>query len=685
MKLRLLLILVVLLALPVGLIAMLREVKSKMDSTAHPKVIVIGFDGFDPRLCTRLMDAGEMPNLARLRAAGGFKPLGTTIPPQSPVAWSSFITGLDPGGHGIFDFIHRDPNEPFEKSLYYSAALTHPGKGAWEVGEHRIPLTFWPFNDEAPHTELRRRGTPFWDHLDAAGIPHWMYCIPANYPPSASQHGYQRSLSGMGVVDLLGSYGTYQYFSRRLVRERDGEGGISRRLRFKDDLATATLRGPENAFLKQATPVEIPFTVHRDKAQRAARIDIQGKTILLKEGEWSDWQQLAFSLSMPPFLPDESISGIVRFFLMETEPDFKLYVTPINIDPSDPGAFQISEPASFVQDMARELGLFYTSGFQEDYNALKQGTFTDAQYLQQANLVLEQRFQMLDYALAHYTSGLLYFYFSSTDLQAHMFWWDSDQPHPTRSPEDARTYMTVIEDLYRRMDQLMGDILARYGDDATVVLISDHGFANFRREFNLDTWLRDNGYIQPPDCVTLSPMPGEVSVDWSRTRAYGIGINSLYVNLAGREPAGCVPAAEKDALLEELRTKLLAVRDPADGAPVIKEVYRADEVYHGPYVKDAPDLILGYHRDYRGSWSGTLGRMDEEVIQDNHNAWSADHCIAADEVPGVVFSNKAIRHPNPALIDLAPTILTACGVKPPAGLPGRDIFAPPAAGERAKE
>jgi len=620
------------------------------------------------------MDQGGLPHLSRLRQVGGYRPLGTSIPPQSPVAWANFITGADAGVHGIFDFIHRDPKK--QCMPYFAMSQTVEAEQGWEVGEHRIPLTFWPFNHRPAETLLRRAGVPFWDYLDAAGIPAWVYDIPSNYPPSPSEHGHQFCLSGMGTPDLLGTQGTYQWFSSRRRRVKNEGGGMRKPLRFKNDTATATLTGPRNTLLKKPVDAEVEFQVHRHPREPLARIELQGRTIILKEGEWSDWQKVAFPLEMPAFLPNDEVAGICRFYLQEVRPHFRLYVSPINVDPSDP-AQRVSEPAEFVTKISDELGLFYTTGFQEDHKARRHNVFTDEEYLEQANYVLAERMNLLGYALEHYQDGLLFFYFSSTDLQAHMFWWDSDEKHPIRSPDDAKKYYGVLAELYGKMDAVVGDVLKRYGDKATILVMSDHGFCNFRRQFHLNTWLRDNGYLGPPDCETLLYDPGrphKVLVDWTRTRAYGLGINSLYLNLRGRERDGIVDPAERDVLLEELRAKLLAVRDPLDGQPAISEVHRGDQAYAGPLVHRAPDLIIGYRRGYRSSWDTALGGIAAEVFSDNKEAWSADHCMATGELPGVVFSNRPILHEQPALIDLAPTILEEFGLTPPRTMVGRSLF-----------
>lgn len=641
-------------------------------SGRHPRVVVIGFDGMDPRLCERLMDEGRMPHLAKLRAAGGFRPLGTSTPPQSPVAWSDFITGAGPGVHGIFDFIHRDPKQQY--SPKYSAAETVHGDAGWEIGNHQLPLNFWPFNHAPTETRLTRHGNPFWNHLDARGIPIRIYDIPSNYPPSESHHGHMCCLSGMGVPDLMGGYGTYQYFTSDTLRPSDDEGGRRRAIFFKDGVARIKIAGPENTMLKRPARAEVEVEIRRHETRPEIRIDWQGKTALLREGEWSDWCRLDFELEMPAFLPNAHVSGICRFYVQQVRPEFKLYVTPINIDPSDPGEAKISEPPDFVTRISDELGLFYTAGFQEDHKARSNRVFDDGEYLAQARYVLKERRTLLDYALRHFNDGLLFFYFSSTDLQAHIFWWDSDDPHPVRTPEQARAGHKIIEELYVEMDQLIGEVQTRIGD-ATLIIMSDHGFANFRRQFNLNTWLRDNGYIEPPTCRGLGDPGRGRPVDWSRTRAYGLGLNGLYLNLKGRERDGIVDPSQRTALLDEITAKLLAVRDPKNGRSVIARVDRSDDVYPGPHQADAPDLIIGYHRDYRASWGTMIGQMTDEVLSDNDSAWSGDHCMAPDQVPGVLFSNRPLAAESPALIDVAPSILTLFGVEVPGEMTGRSFFA----------
>ncbi len=440
-------------------------------------------------------------------------------------------------------------------------------------------------------------------------------------------------------------------------------------LSFENETATVKLIGPLNSFLIKQKPTTIEFIIHRDKDAKTAMIKIQKHNILLKEKQWSRWLNLDFQLSTPALLPDKHISGICRFYLQEISPNFRLYVTPINSNPSD-SVLQITEPPNFINEISSRLGLFYTTGFQEEHKALSNKVFSDEEFIHQTGMVLQERINLLEYAMEHYDEELLFFYFSSTDLQAHMLWWDSDEKHPVRSTIQAQKCFDHLKKIYQKMDSVIGNICKRFGDQATILVMSDHGFANFKRQFNLNTWLRDNGYLQPGDCTSILK-----DVDWSRTKAYGLGINGLYLNMKGRERDGIVePGKQKEDLINELVTKLETVRD-TNGKRVIRKVHRADQAYAGSNTALAPDLVVGYFRGYRASWATCLGNITNEVLLDNDSAWSADHCGDVSELPGVIFSNKPIIADSPMLVDLAPTILTEFGLKVPSSMEGKCIFA----------
>jgi predicted AlkP superfamily phosphohydrolase/phosphomutase len=633
--------------------------------SSTPRVIIIGVDGMDPRLSLRMMDAGELPHLAGLRKQGGFRPLRTSIPPQSPVAWSSFINGAGPGSHGIFDFIHRHPEG--QRTPFFSGAETLPGDGFWTIGEHRVQVPMWPVSHKPPATVLRRQGVPFWDYLDERGITSTFYDLPCDYPASESKHGHHCCLSGMGTPDMLGTYGTYQYFSEDGPRKTTDEGGGKRsRLTFEQETAKAGIIGPMNDSLKSPQPAVVELLVHRDRKANAAVLELPDRKLLLRAGQWSPWIKLEFHMSAPLHMPDSKVSGICRFYVQEVAPNFRLYVSPINIDPSNP-AVRISAPADFAKQISSDIGLFATTGFQEDHKARSNGIFNDDEFIAQAQSVLDERLRLLDHAMSHYDDGVLFFYFSSTDLQAHMLWWDSDKKHPTKTAEQCQRGFAHVRDLYRKLDSVVGEILARYGSQATIYMMSDHGFANFGRQFALNAWLRDQGYLGPRDATSVRS-----DVDWKQTRAYGLGINGLYLNLREREHEGIVAPDEREALLRELVARLEAVQD-VDGSRVIGRVYRADQVYSGAATALAPDLIVGYNRGYRASWATCLGDLTDEVLSDNDSAWSADHCADAGQVPGVLFCNRPITAASPSLVDVAPSILAEFGIAAPPSMEGKNI------------
>jgi predicted AlkP superfamily phosphohydrolase/phosphomutase len=307
------------------------------------------------------------------------------------------------------------------------------------------------------------------------------------------------------------------------------------------------------------------------------------------------------------------------------------------------------------------------------------------QWLAKARLILQERVEQYQHALSKFQSGCLFFYFGTPDQVSHIFWRDQDPDHPGRIAKQGDRYARVIEETYIQMDELVGQALRTIGQDDTLIVMSDHGFASFRRGFNLNTWLAQNGYLTRKEPGTEAadgntdrvPSTSDgrpfADVDWSRSTAYGIGLNGLYLNLAGREKFGVVAEQEKAALLARLREELLAVRD-TDGSTVIDTVYDVARDYPDANPAIAPDLLIGYARDYRAGWSTLLGGFSETVLEDNHDRWSGDHCIAAHLVPGILLANRPILVDNPDLRDVAPTILALFGLERPADLQGRPIL-----------
>lgn len=624
----------------------------------HPKVLVLGFDGMDPNIVERLMAQGRMPNFRALAERGSFSRLETGVPPQSPVAWSNFITGMNPGGHGIYDFIARDPETYLP---FLSTTVTGEAKRTIKIGKYIIPIT-------KGEVTLLRQGKAFWEILEEHGVPTVVLRMPSNFPPIGDK---TRAISGMGTPDILGTYGTFSFYSTKPYVLSPETGGKVFVVSAFDNKVETQIVGPANTFLDDSPNAEIPLTVYLDPDYPVVKIEVLDSEIILNQGEWSDWVPVKFKM-----MPLVSVSGIVRFYLKCVRPEFELYMSPVQIDPLSP-AMPISTPSDYSAELAKAIGRFYTQGIAEETWALNEGRLNEQEYLEQSEFVLEQTKKMLDYELDRFKWGCLFCYFSTTDCLQHMFWRATDPQHPLYDPEIAARYGGTIEYYYARMDSVLGHAVARMGRDATVIVLSDHGFTSFRRNFHLNTWLYENGYIALQDDFRGTSDEFFENVDWSGTRAYALGINGLYVNQIGREAEGIVaPGAEKEALENELVAKLTAITDPKTGEQVIAQVYKASDYYSGACVGEAPDLIVGYNAGYRGSWETALGKITRTLLTDNAKRWSGDHCMAKEVIPGILFTSKRLGRLNPALYDLAPTILAEFGIDREPAMNGTNVFMP---------
>jgi len=331
-------------------------------------------------------------------------------------------------------------------------------------------------------------------------------------------------------------------------------------------------------------------------------------------------------------------------------------------------------PDGFAGQLAKRHGRFGTLGIPEDTKALRHGALDERQFLAQCKLVLDERVAQYRAALADFHGGFLCFYFGAPDLLQHMFWRDRDPLHPGHNPREAELYGRVVDEAYIEADRLVGDALATIGPDDTLLVVSDHGFTTFRREFNLNSWLLDNGYIRLLDASRQGEHEMFANVDWSGTRAYGLGMNGLYINQAGREKHGIVKRDQRRSLLGEIGEKLLAERD-GDELPVVAEVSLTEDIYPSADPAEAPDMIIGYARGYRASWSTVLGGMPRKILEDNMDRWSGTHLIAANLVPGILLANRELAADDPTVADIGPTILGQFGISRPSQMTGRALFA----------
>jgi len=642
----------------------------------RPGVFVLGIDGVDPVILDRLMQEGRMPHFAALARDGSYRRLGTSNPPQSPVAWSNFVTGRDPGGHGIFDFVHRDPATYLPISSA-TPPVEDPGS-ALEFFGWVIPLS-------GPEVVNNRSGTPWWDLLVAHGVDTEVYRIPGNYPVPESP---AKVLSGMGTVDMRGGYGTYTLIADRPVAADDPKGDIQLvsvqdfDLDGTPDTLEATIKGPPDLF--RLRPGEIPgpgdylatrVTVHVDPEFDTAVVKVGTETVLLREGEWSDWIELRFDALPWGLMP---LHGAVRLFAMELRPEFKLYASAVNFSAANPPQ-TFTSPSDWIEPLYSALGQFYTVGMPEETSALRDGVFSDDDYVRQVGLVQEDSRAMLELALDRFDRGdATFVYLSDIDLQCHMLWRHADPKypgldHPARDPELAGDHAHHIEGFYEDVDEVLGRVRERLPEGTRLVVMSDHGFQPYTRRFHLNAWLREHGYLVLNDGKRTGRV-GLDDVDWSRSRAYGLGFNGLYLNLIGRESQGSVRLEDADALLREIAAALEAERDPQNGEPVVLHAYPAAEVFHGERVGEAPDLVIGYNQPYANSDPSTLGEIAETILDDNTSRWSGNHLIDPRLVPGILLVNGPIAEGDHDLTDVTVSILDHYGLPPAQGMVGTSFL-----------
>jgi predicted AlkP superfamily phosphohydrolase/phosphomutase len=615
------------------------------------RVVILGLDGLDHGLTERFISEGKLPNLAALRDQGDFKSLASTLPPISPVAWSTFQTGVNPGKHNIFDFLTPDTRtyQPKLSSVEIRSTERSFGLGPLRLKRGR------------PDVRMLRKSKPFWSVLSDYGIVNCILRVPITFPPEKLR-GVQ--LSAMCVPDLRGTQGTFSLYTTRPRDAMERTGGEVHYVQRKDNSVEGDLLGPRHPTQKDQGALKVRFTVSLN-GDDAATLQIGGGKHKLRRGEYTDWISVRFRAGF-----GASVHGVCRFVLLGTHPQFDLYVTPINIDPEHP-AMSIGYPRVYPIYLAKRQGPYATLGLAEDTWGLSEHVLGDEHFFRQCVDIERERELMFFDGLEKSPQGLCVCVFDGTDRMQHMFWRYLDEAHPARPADVPAAFRTAIEDLYIRMDDLVGRTMARCaGNDTLLMVLSDHGFNTFRRGVDLNRWLEENGYLVVDDARrNVDYLAG---VDWSRTRAFAIGLTGIFINLKGKFEQGIVePGTEADVLASEIADKLAALVDPVSGSTAIKRMYLAAKAYRGPYKEHAPDVIVGYAGGYRVSWDAAVGRTSREVFHDNKKAWSGDHCVDPSVVPGVLFCNRTIEAASPRLLDVAPTVLDLFGVPIPEYMDGR--------------
>ncbi len=621
------------------------------------RMVVLGLDGLDPNLVEQWMAEGRLPEFERLKKEGSFQRLRTTYPAISPVAWSSFMTGVDPARHNIFDFLNRDLRT-YRPTL--SSSQVGSSQRTLRVGDWVIPLG-------RAAVRNMRKSRAFWTILGEHRIPCNILRIPLTFPPEKFAGAL---LSAMCVPDLRGTQGSFTYYTTDPAEiggheeAPEGTGGERQLVEVVDGVVEATLPGPENPMRADAPTMELPFSVKLDLDKGLVELRVAGKKYKLKEREYSPWVRLVYKAG-----PGVKVHGIARFYVTKLAPHFGLYVTPINIDPAKP-ALPISWPGFYSVYLAKLIGEFATLGLAEDTWALNERVIDEEAFLQQTMDHHQEREDMFFNALAKSREGVVACVFDGTDRLQHMFFRYLDEDHPANRGKDTVRHKHAIRDMYERVDDMIRRVREQLRPDDHLIVMSDHGFQSFRRGVNLNSWLVEQGMMHLKPCATESGQWFK-NVDWSRTEAYAFGLGGVYVNQQGREAEGIVAKGEQtDAVKRKLMEGLSGYRD--GGEVAINELFD-NAVIHpsGPYRDNGPDLIVGYNRGYRASWEGAVGQVTDEVITDNEKSWSGDHCIDPRLVPGVLFSNRPILDEDPGIMDLAPTILTQFGVDVPSYMTGR--------------
>jgi predicted AlkP superfamily phosphohydrolase/phosphomutase len=700
------------------------------------RVVVFGVDGLDPELLQQRVDRGMLPNFAKLIENGTFHSLQTSWPPQSPVAWSNFITGTNPGQHGLYDFIHPDHNNYFVKSSMS------------EIEEPSMELSVFGYNIPVGGGSSLTRKTPaFWEVLADQGVPVYVHRMPANYPMKGTT---AVTFPDMGIPDLAGAASGKaflwsetrapedddSYYIRRAsvnrfrLQANDGKGivkiplqiyGPEDTVKDLDDLERQMAglerqrREAEEADQKTEVKVfgeaisKIKKTLHEEREiylafnafldytgnQPQVTIEIGDHFGMAEVGQWTDWVPLEFSVMGGM----SSLAGYTRFLLKSHDP-FELYAAPVQVDPWNQ-AMPISTPESAATELADAIGPYYTQGFPDAYHAYKSDLLNTAEFISQSDTVVSERRKMMEYALDQMdeSGGLLFFYTGSLDLRSHMMWWAQDAQHPHQEPAgqimgDALypDYSQQIDRVYVQVDQMLGRLVERIesmeanGHEVELIVMSDHGFAPFRRRMNTNDWLVKEGYLVLKPGKTTGGIAalgktedGQVDwdssiVDWSKTRAYAVGFNGIILNRIGREAQGIVTPAQIDPLLEEMRDKLRSLSD--NGVPVLTSIKKATEVFHGDALADAPDLQLGFNLGYGGSDSAAIGSITgRPIIEDNDTRWSGSHLMDPELVRGTIIVRSGAKlSKDPTLEDITATLYSRFGVVSSTPIDGKPLY-----------
>jgi predicted AlkP superfamily phosphohydrolase/phosphomutase len=556
------------------------------------KTLILGFDSFDPNVFEELAGKNQLPNLEKFSQRGGYSRLEVSSPPQTEVSWTSIATGVDPGGHGIFDFVHRDP------ATYMPYVSILPMRKT-RVGEQFIP----------PYT-----AKTFFEEAADLGYPATALWWPAMFP--ARPDLPVNTVPGLGTPDIRGQLGVGTFFSTEAEEKKKTR--VVKLVETGRGRYTGSLSGPQTQGRQGPQTLSMPIVLDEIN-DSSASLTIDHQQIHLQLGKWSDIVELRFKAGMLM-----NIHAITRFILTSFDKVVCLYALPLQIHPLHT-VWHYSASPSFSKKLWTEVGSYLTLGWPQDTTGLEDGCIDDQQFLDLCQTIFERRIQILYYLMNHFDEGVLASIFDDLDRVQHMFF---------------HNRMDVVQDWYKRLDRFVGEVSEKveaWSGKSRYLILSDHGFTLFRNKIHLNRWLLDN------DFLCLKNGGDDLgAVDWTKTKAYAVGLNSLYLNVVGREGQGSVQPDELEGLLTALQSKLLDWKD-GRGKPVIQRVRPKHETYSGPYTRFGPDLVVGYAPGYRGSAETGLGKIPAISIEPNTDHWGADHSMDADIVPGVIFANRDLR------------------------------------------
>jgi predicted AlkP superfamily phosphohydrolase/phosphomutase len=566
------------------------------------KTIILGLDALDPILFEEFSSQGKLPALTRLISQGSYARFGVSSPPQSEVSWTSIATGLNPADHGLFDFVHRNPKN---YSLHVSLLPTRKTRFGIEFVR--------PHNAHTIFDEAAEKGYP--------AISLWW---PATFP--ARLDSAVKTIPGLGTPDIHGRLGVGAAFSLEFdPNEEEGKIPVLNLNNLGKNTFKGEIPGPSREKSGHIQASLLPFKV-QFLTEKHSRLSVGKDVIDLKVGEWSPIIELRFKMGVLV-----SVSAITQVIISRGLPSPKLYFLPLQIHPLRPH-WRYATPRSFTKHAWQSSGGYLSLGWPQDTTALEEKMITDEQFLNLCEQIFETRKQIFLQNLRRYKEGILAGVFDTLDRVQHMF---------------LRDRPDIIQDWYQRLDHLVGEVVEHVGlDDQSphLLIVSDHGFSRFHYKVNTNRWLEETGYLKTKENNKTQRSLSDV--DWSSSQAYAIGLNSLYLNLTGREGKGSVSLSEKEQILNEIRDTLLRWKGP-DNRVVLKSVKTTSESYQGKISPFAPDLILGFSAGYRASADTGLGKWEELAIEENFDHWGADHCIDAGLVPGVLFSNRHFRDIQP--------------------------------------